>query len=345
MYLPDQETGTFYKRILISTSRPLALILTFCALMVPAAYADTAKMPSLVFASIEEGTTILAEPDEFVQRLSPFDRAARLKTKKDVSEAEYIYFVKRNVMNWSPSENALVEGAISELRPQLQALSLEWPRTIYLIKTSGKEEGGAAYTRGSAIVLPSVELVIGTQQSIRKIIAHELFHILTRSNENLKERLYASIGFHQCGEIAFPVKLRLVKITNPDAPKNDHCIRLTVAGRPTWAIPILYSHVAKYDEGRGGEFFDYLNAQFLLLDGNEDRVPRNATYNEANVRLVDINDVSGFLEQVGKNTDYVIHPEEILADNFALLVQGESRVPSPEILNRMRTVFEQARRK
>jgi hypothetical protein len=334
-----------YKRILISTSRPLALILISCALMVPAAYADTAKMPSLVFASIQEGATILAEHDEFVQRLSPFDRAARLKTSKDVSEAEYIHFVKRNVMNWSPSEQALVERGISELRPQLQALSLEWPRTIYLIKTSGKEEGGAAYTRGNAIVLPSVELVLGTQQSLKKIIAHELFHILTRSNDNLKEQLYASIGFHQCGEIAFPVNLRSVKITNPDAPKNDHCIRLTVAGRPTWAIPILYSHVAKYDEGRGGEFFDYLNAQFLLLDGNEDRVPRNATYNEANVRLVDINGIPGFLEQVGKNTDYVIHPEEILADNFALLIQGESRVPSPEILNGMRTVFEQARRK
>jgi hypothetical protein len=333
-----------YTRILKSKSRPLALILAFCALMVPAAYADPAKKPSFVFASIQEGATILAEPDEFVQRLSPFDRAARLKTSKDVSEAEYIHFVKRNVMNWSPSENALVEGAISELRPQLQALSLEWPKTIYLIKTSGKEEGGAAYTRGTSIVLPSVKLVMGTQQSLMEIIAHELFHILTRSNDILKERLYASIGFHRCGEIAFPVKLRSVKITNPDATKNDHCIRITVAGRPTWAIPILYSHVAKYDEGRGGEFFDYLTVQFLLVDGNEDRVPRNATYNEANVRLVDINGVSGFLEQVGKNTNYVIHPEEILADNFALLVQGGSHVPSPEILNRMRTVLEEARR-
>src|SRR5262245_54893974 len=134
--------------------------------MVPAVYADTAKAPAFVFASIQEGATILAETDEFVQRLSPFERAARLKTSKEVSEAEYIHYVERNVMNWSPSENALVEGAISELRPQLQALSLEWPRTIYLIKTSGKEEGGAAYTRGRAIVLPSVELGIGTQQSL-----------------------------------------------------------------------------------------------------------------------------------------------------------------------------------
>ena len=46
--------------------------------------------------------------------------------------------------------------------------------------------------------------------------------------------------------------------------------------------------------------------------------------------------VSGFTEQVGRNTDYIIHPEEILADNFALLVLNEHDVASPEILQKMR---------
>jgi hypothetical protein len=39
---------------------------------------------------------------------------------------------------------------------------------------------------------------------------------------------------------------------------------------------------------------------------------------------------------VGRNTDYIIHPEEILAENFALLVLGAGNVPSPEVLTRMR---------
>jgi hypothetical protein len=46
--------------------------------------------------------------------------------------------------------------------------------------------------------------------------------------------------------------------------------------------------------------------------------------------------VSGFMEQVGKNTDYVIHPEEVLADNFALLVLNSHQAASPDILRKMR---------
>lgn len=51
--------------------------------------------------------------------------------------------------------------------------------------------------------------------------------------------------------------------------------------------------------------------------------------------------VSGFFEQVGRNTNYVIHPEEILADNFSLLILGERRVPSPEILEKMQGILDQ----
>ena len=51
--------------------------------------------------------------------------------------------------------------------------------------------------------------------------------------------------------------------------------------------------------------------------------------------------MSGFLEQVGRNTQYLIHPDEILADNFALLVMGEQNVQSPEILQKVKTVLAQ----
>jgi hypothetical protein len=52
-------------------------------------------------------------------------------------------------------------------------------------------------------------------------------------------------------------------------------------------------------------------------------------------------EVSRFFEQVGRNTNYVIHPEEILADNFALLVLDEHNVPSPEILEKTQRILEQ----
>jgi hypothetical protein len=38
---------------------------------------------------------------------------------------------------------------------------------------------------------------------------------------------------------------------------------------------------------------------------------------------------------VGRNTGYLIHPEEILADNFELLIAADRRPPNPEIVHRM----------
>jgi hypothetical protein len=36
---------------------------------------------------------------------------------------------------------------------------------------------------------------------------------------------------------------------------------------------------------------------------------------------------------------YIIHPEEILADNFALLVLQQRQVPSPEVIDRIERVL------
>jgi hypothetical protein len=47
--------------------------------------------------------------------------------------------------------------------------------------------------------------------------------------------------------------------------------------------------------------------------------------------LVELKELQGFFEQVGRNTQYLIHPEEILADNFAIAISGQTDVKSPAI--------------
>ena len=43
-------------------------------------------------------------------------------------------------------------------------------------------------------------------------------------------------------------------------------------------------------------------------------------------------------QKTGGNTGYLIHPEEALADNFALLIVGSDRpVPSPWVLEKLRS--------
>ena len=72
------------------------------------------------FATVDQGRRLLAASDEFVQRTSPFDRAARLKSAEDVSIEQYLEFVGQNVTEWSDAERARVEQALAAIRPRLE---------------------------------------------------------------------------------------------------------------------------------------------------------------------------------------------------------------------------------
>ncbi len=292
----------------------------------------------LAFATVDEGKQILTAKDDFIRCMSPFDRAARMKTDKDVSEEVYLEFVGKNVLAWTGAEQQKITTSFQGVRTALEALSLPFPKKVFFVKTTGNEEGGAAYTRANAIVFPKDDLRAPLAK-IQKTICHELFHIMSRANPDLREKLYATIGFAKCNEVAFPPELKSRKITNPDAPRNDHCIRVKVGVKEHWAIPILFSSVEKYDVDRGGEFFNYLQFQLLLVDRPNGGPTDRPMGDGQKPKLVGMQQVSGFFEQVGKNTGYIIHPEEILADNFALLVLGQRNLPSPEVIEKIEAIL------
>ena len=311
-----------------------------CVFMLPCRASGDLVLGSTTvhFASQSEGRQVLLAKDDFIQRLSPFDRSARMKTDRSVSEGEFLEFIGRNVADWTKEEMQTVQVAIEAIQPRLRDLPLTLPRAVQFIKTTGEEEGNAAYTRGAAVVFPKGELA-KPQKELQRLICHELFHILSRQNSKLREQLYGIIGFTKCNEIELPPDLALRKITNPDAPRNDHFIRLRTDGHDFLAVPILLSSTKTYDTKRGGEFFAYLQFQFLEVKKSSDSQNFEAAYEGTSPRLVGIQQISGFMEQVGRNTDYIIHPEEILADNFALLVLNEHTVTSPEVLQKMKEVF------
>jgi hypothetical protein len=293
-----------------------------------------AQVPNLLtisFATVAQGSAVLTNRDDFVSRLSPFDRAARMKTDHDVTEQEYLAFVAKNVLEWTPNEKDAVQFAFDGLTAKLSDLNLPFPKTILFIKTTGDEEGHAEYTRANAIILPQNALAANRRSALRGTIAHELFHVLSRNAPDLRERAYAVIGFQPCGEVPFPPTLAARKITNPDAPKNDHCIRVESGRTSIWAVPILFSKSNHYNPANGGEFFDYLDFEFLVVE----KSGSHATYDPSKVTLVGVGQIQGFYEQAGRNTDYIIHPEEILADNFEYLLIGRPNLPSPDIQRRL----------
>ncbi len=292
------------------------------------------------FASLEEGQRILGTRDGFIQRLSPFDRASRLKTDREVSESEFLRFVSSKVLCWETEDKIKVRAALDRIQPALAELALNWPQTIHFIKTTGEEEGGAAYTRGRAIVIPKARLDLPPEK-FNRLIAHEFFHILSRHDPDIRDRLYQAIGFERRREIELPAHLIRRRITNPDAPFNAHWIRVRQGQQPFWAVPVLFSKSERYDPEQGGNFFKYLQFRLLLIEVVKDGPTGISPLSTFTPKLVEVEEVSGFFEQVGKNTKYIIHPEEILAANFALIVTGETSFPSPDVADKIRAVLRQ----
>ncbi|MEN6451875.1 MAG: hypothetical protein ABFC96_15400 [Thermoguttaceae bacterium] len=288
------------------------------------------------FASVDQGKKVLASRDDFVRRLSPFDRASRLKTDEDVSEEAYLKFVANNVLEWNESERSLLSAAVSDISPQLKQLALPWPEKVIVIKTTGKEEGDSAYTRANAIVFP--RSLLEPYQDVGQMFRHELFHILSRQNPALRDDLYRVIGFEKCKEIEFPTEYAKRRITNPDAPLNDHCIQVRANGNAIWAMPVLYAR-GDYDAARGGDFFNYMTLRLVVVAEGDTSRPQHWVYDPRRPRMCGLDDVSGLVEQVGRNTGYIIHPEEILAENFVLLLSDRKHPSSPEILDKMKAVL------
>lgn len=53
-----------------------------------------------------------------------------------------------------------------------------------------------------------------------------------------------------------------------------------------------------------------------------------------------IKDAENFFDLVGRNTDYIINPEEILAENFAFLLTRKPVTETPELIEKMRQALQ-----
>jgi hypothetical protein len=285
------------------------------------------------FATVEEGKAALEKRDAFVNSLSRFDKQARLNTSKQVSTEQFLEFAASNVLAWSDDDTRKLASVIEKIRPKLRGLALPFPKTIQLVHTTGKEEGGAAYCRGNAIVLP-IKVMSRSPKQLEHLLTHELFHVLSSHNPTLRQKLYAIVGFQPCGEVAVPESFVNRKITNPDAPKIDHAITLLVNGEKQQAVPILYASVENYDPTSGKSFFSFLEFRLMLVAENGNQTLPLTRDNDP--VLVDARKLPAYFEQIGRNTGYIIHPEEILADNFMHLVHEKENLRTPRIVEEMR---------
>lgn len=292
-------------------------------------------------ASVEAGRSHLNKSDVFARAMSRFDRQSRLGRAEDPGLDAVLEFAAAQVVAWDEAQLAKLAAAAQSLRGKLDALqlSIPWPREILVIQTTGREEGEAAYCRGPAIMLPT-KVLARPPASLERLLAHELFHVLSNQNPELRAKLYAIIGFETGPEIPLPDSLRDRKLTNPDGPLVD--CRMTLRDGPDGAIrhvaPILFANAERYDAVKGGSFFPYLTFRLLVVERAADGTWRAASQDGQPV-LLDPKQTPGFHEQIGRNTGYIIHPDEVLADNFVHMAFQTPDLATPRIVTELRAAL------
>ncbi len=327
-----------FARLLAAVLPGMLAAALLAAAAAPQAQIRIASQSVVEFASVKQGRRILGSVDDYVSRMGTFDRMLRLKTARTVSEREFLDFAMDNVLSWTAEEKARVGTIIASLAGELTKLDAPFPARVLLVKTSGREEEGVAHTRSNAVILSQRSLGT-TDAELAGLLAHELFHVLSRHDRGLRARAYRIIGFRLCPEITLPPQLAPIRITNPDAPVNDAFIEVVADGKSVPVMPVLLSRSPKFDPAIGRDVVDYWVLKLLVLEAAEPSGGMRPVLRDREPVLLAISEVFGFSELVGRNTGYIIHPEEILADNFALMVTGRS-VESPEVLRKLREVFE-----
>jgi hypothetical protein len=288
------------------------------------------------FASPHEGREALRTEDRFTRTLSRFDKQCRMRTSEEVSTEAFLDFVAGEVRRWKVAETEKLSQLLQKIQERLKPYTLALPPEILLIKTSGQEESEAAYCRRHAIVLPQ-RYVEFPPARLERILIHEIFHVLSSHDAELRAALYAIIGFRLCGPIDLPPQLHERRLTNPDGPLIETLMDIDLDGQKRTIAPALFASVERYDPEVGGNVFRYVVFRLMVVepDGNGWR-PREI---DGEPDLLEPGDVASFKEQIGSNTKYIIHPDEILADNFVHLATGNDAVPTPRILEQMRSLL------
>ena len=294
--------------------------------------------------------------EPFFSVLTTLDLSVRMGTALDPRDYEknkdhFAAFLKSCVRDWTPQEEkAFLEilkaahAAASSVTPDLI------PKKWVFIKTTGQEEGGAFYARGGAIVVPQESLnnLLADPKSgalVREMI-HESFHLYSRVHPEKRTRLYQAVGFTQMGSLVLGPQLSKRRMTNPDAPNFSYGITLKNSkGEPFRAILVTYSKVPEFTPEVKGLFSYVTFGLFeVRLNGGSWRVVADQ---RGDPRSLNPEVARGFFEQIGRNTPYILHPEEILADNVAILaltrqnpeLANPSDLPNPELLSKIKAIL------
>ena len=270
----------------------------------------------------EDSSLIISENDEYLKNFSTFDFHSRLNTSGEVTHKDLLEFLSYQTLDWNEKEKEKINKIFRELEPAYKSYFNDiLPEIVSLIKTTGQEEYEAAYTRKNNIYLP-LTMVRWPYNELKEMIAHELFHVVSNNNPELRNRWYAKLGFIACPELQIPNEYQDLYVSNPDTIGKNCYLLLQENGETAKAVSFLYSE-RPYT---GGYFFHYFRFTFLIAKMKNGKcIP---LYEGDQLKFIDVPQslYDLCIEIDPYNNQHRLHPEEILAYYWSLLPFSETEL-------------------
>lgn len=248
---------------------------------------------------IQMGQTLTSSPDENVQA--------------------YKYFLREDVTNFTEKEAEFIWKNMKKARELCDNISPDiFPESVNLIKTNANHYGKSIYyTRENNIVIPYN--VLGKNRdddTFLETMLHEIFHIYSRTNLDKRTQLYELIGFRKASPVQLPDELDRRLLFNPDGVDIEYLIEVSDAGDTIQLMLVLHSNAPEVIPEEKG-FFAYADVELFEVkkEGDTWFVQTKDGYKSTMHERFQ----TDFQRQIGPNTGYIWHPDEILADNFAFL--------------------------
>ncbi len=281
----------------------------------------------LFLDSLQATQAITTDPQEkFFEKIAALDMSIQMRrnyssqVSRDSILRDYQTFLKREVLSFSREEKTFIEKIFSDIFYSLDSICpAVFPKQLGFIKTHGNHYGSSVYyTRDHYIIIPKYALESPSHQGFRAIMLHELFHVYSRLNPKKRAELYALIGFRPLAkgsELMMSDSLQKRLLLNPDGIDPGWVISLqTDKGNQIFAIPLILSKQLQYNSAQPS-FFSYLQFDLYQIQPPLSRLAKVEALADGR-STINWLEIPDFRKQIGDNTDYIIHPDEILADNF-----------------------------
>lgn len=266
---------------------------------------------------------ILDDIDGFYGQISGVEMQIQMKRMEPFgsrTEAMTAYkkFISSEVSDWKTEEMQAMLRLFQQVKSMCDTLSPRiFPGGIRLIKVKTNHYGNDVYyTRGKDILIPENIFPLDEESRQLPVMIHEVFHILSRYNTELKKDLYGYIGFFKAEK---PIKLnpvlQKILLTNPDGVSFQYAIELEGGVPGKLAVPLITSKFKNFRPDNPA-FFDYLN--FDLYELKDLGSYYEVLSDDNGKTTIPLKTTPVFFTKIKDNTQYIIHPDEIMADNFML---------------------------